>query len=846
MHQTLTIDPHERFLQELRDSGGSMIRVASILGLLAFIGFGFVDPLLVQGEELRLALIVRAATSVFYLALIGVTLVRRWATAYARPLSLAAAFVTGGSLVALVYLTGGGVSDYHGAIVITMFGYCTLPVPWRKLDAPILYAVFLALYLVVHLGSGRIGQTGAFVTQTAVLVTSAVVAAVLQRILFNGRYRGFVHREELAAANARLTQLDEAKSRFFANLSHELRTPLTLMLAPVQALLESTRHPLDDAQREKLVLAQRNALRLLRLVDDLLALTRAESAAMSLSVAPLDLGQMVHRLVTDIDELAARKRLVIDTQLETVPLIEADQHLVERVLLNIVGNAAKFVKEGGRITLVVRPRSGGVELAVQDDGIGIAARDLPRIFDRFYQADSGSTRKTGGTGIGLSLVKEIMELHGGTVSAESMLGQGTTLRCWFPPSLPPEKARTATRVDPAGAALGSGGLPEWHEAIRRDKSYRLQGIDDATERRVAPRPQPRGKAPTVLVAEDNHDMIRFLVALLAYDFNVVTAQNGRDALRLALERRPDLIISDMMMPEMDGLQLVAEVRASPLTRHVPFIFLTARGADDDRVAGRQGGADIYLTKPFKSEELLAAVDALLARQTDMQRAITNREDEVVVFMASGVAEQLAPTIGTLEAARGLVAASAPHVWDEVAGGFDASLSLLSQLARGFDELARAGTRPVTEPADVAETTRLVVADVQRRIGDVTDRVVVTELAASERVLLTQPELAQILRPLLERAILVTPRGQTVTVGNAAAANGSVLVRIEDEGPTLAPDQAERIFFPFFGDTRHDPDGLGLARSRRLVLARGGSLVVEGRDGTGTRIVLRLPVAGDAQ
>ncbi|MFO0750582.1 MAG: ATP-binding protein [Myxococcota bacterium] len=612
---------------------------------------------------------------------------------------------TGGSLVVLIYLITCA-QRLHGALVVTMSAGRNAAGA-RQVDAPALFVVFSAWPAAVPAADAP--AAGRLLLATA-LHHLAVVAGVLQRILFAGRFRDFLHRAELAAANARLTQLDEAKSRFFANLSHELRTPLTLMLAPVQALLESTRQPLTDQQREKLVLAQRNALRLLGLVDDLLALTRAESAAMQLTVAPLDLGQMVRALVADIEELAARKRLVLDTRVEPAPLVEADHHLVERVLLNVVGNAAKFVKEGGHITLSVREVGDGVELSVADDGIGIEARDLPRIFDRFYQADSGSTRRTGGTGIGLSLVKEIIDLHGGKVWAESQPGVGTTVHCWFPKALSAEKAKGVTRV----AAVVGAGLPEWHEAIRRDKAYRLQGIDDATERRVAPRPQPRGQVPTVLVAEDNHDMIRFLVALLAYDFNVITAQNGRDALRLSLERRPDLIISDVMMPEMDGIQLVTELRASPLTRHVPFIFLTARGMDDDRLAGRQGGADIYLTKPFKSEELLAAVDTLLARQASMQSVMSSREDEVVVFMASGVSEQLEPTLAALAAVRETLAREPGQLWDAVAGGFDASLARLGNMGRGLDELARAGVAPVVLPANPESSIRAVVADVRAR------------------------------------------------------------------------------------------------------------------------------------
>ncbi|MCC6622316.1 MAG: response regulator [Deltaproteobacteria bacterium] len=833
------------FLGEVARSGPTMLRVASLLGFLSFFGMAFVDPLLVDGPDLERALALRIATCALLAIIFALTFLREWTRRNTRWLSHLTCIITGLTVIGLTLFTGGGHSDYHGALFVTLFGYAILPLPWRRFDAPVLFSLLLVAHVVLIVAFERTGSLGAFFTQIALITIATVISIVLQQILARGRLREFVHRGELARANERLTALDEAKSRFFANLSHELRTPLTLTLAPLEALSESTRTPLTDGQREKVLLAHRNALRLLRLVDDLLALTRAEAAALRLDVALLDLGLLVRGLAGDIAELAARKRISVDTEIEPGPTIEGDAHLVERVLLNLVGNAAKFVAEGGHITMRVRASrdaqgAEGVELAVADDGIGISDKDLPRIFDRFYQADSGSTRRTGGTGIGLALVREIVELHGGHVTAESRPSVGTTIRCWFPLRLPPERAALATRAATTapGAAAPALGLPEWHEAIRRDRRYRLQGIDDATERRVAPRPKPHGPAPTLLVVEDNHDMIRFLVALLAYDFNVVTAQNGRDGLRLANERRPDLIISDIMMPEMDGIEMVRELRASPTTRHVPFIFLTARGEVGDRLAGRQGGADIYLTKPFRSEELLAAVDSLLARQTSLMSEMASREDELLVFMASGLAERLAPALESVASAREVVGR---HGAGLAASRFELALDRMTGLAHTLEQLARAGATPVARPADIDAVVKNLVDTAAREEPLDGGRALTADLQARCRVALEDHEARAVIEPLVARALRVTPCGQACAITSAASPT-DVTIRVEDGGPTLTAPHMERLFFPFYQPGREDPDGLALARARRVVVARGGRVTVEGRGTIGTTVIVRLPRA----
>jgi signal transduction histidine kinase len=845
VQQALTRAETHLLRDELVQQGPALLRLASALAALSLAVFALVDPAVARGSDLFAAQVVRIVACAVLLLVFGATFVGSWAVRWARAGMFGVALVTGYAVVAVTYATGGGLSDYHEALHVAMYGFAMLPIPWGRFDLPIVFGSYIVAYNLTQVLGDRTGGLGLLATHNGVLAATATIASVLQVVLHRQRLRDFLSRRALATANDRLKSLDAAKSRFFSNISHELRTPLTLIVAPLEALLESTREPLSGGQRERLRLAQRNALRLLRLVDDLLSLSKAEAASLKVHVSRLDLGATVRSFARDVGELAARKNIEVTVEVPDAPaVVEADPTLIERILLNVFGNAAKFVAIGGRITLRVLTRDDGVEIAVADNGVGISASNLPHIFDRFYQADNGSTRATGGTGIGLSLVKEISELHGGHVRAESTPGVGTTIACWFPATLPPQCEVNAIRTTEAGA--DPQGLPEWHQAIRTAKSYRLQGIDDATERRVAPRPKHRGNAPTILVVEDNPDMIRFLVALMAYEYNVLSAQNGRDGLKMALERRPDLIISDVMMPEMDGFEMVRRLREHPSGAQIPLIFLTARGSSEDRIAGRAGGADTYLPKPFRSEELLAAVDSLLARQATLRDSAFSREDEAVVFMASGLVEQLGRVTANLRRLQGLVASPA-NLTDDALSELAVALGDLTLVTGSLKDLSEAGVSPVRVPITLGDALRKVAQTVTRDAPG--SDAVLLDLDAPMHVPLTEAELQSILAPLLLRALAVTPRGRNVHLqaqrrrlghGQGSEALGASII-LRDEGPALSPDQIERFFFPFGGSESEDVDGLATARARRIVLARGGSIAVELAGDLGTRVTIHLPV-----
>ncbi len=452
--------------------------------------------------------------------------------------------------------------------------------------------------------------------------------------LFDDGYRGFVdlvaaqiaasvanaqaYEEERKRAEA-LAELDRAKTTFFSNVSHEFRTPLTLMLGPLADMLDSA----DGESRELLALVNRNGQRLLKLVNTLLEFSRIEAGRVQAVYEPVDLAAYTAELAS-VFRAAVEKaglRLVI----ETPPLPEpvyVDRDLWEKVVLNLVSNAFKYTLEG-EIQVSLRTVEGAAVLAVRDTGTGIPAAELPNLFNRFHRVQETRGRSHEGTGIGLALVLELVKLHGGTVQAESVYGEGSTFTVAVPfgsSHLPADRV-SAPRALPSPAF---GASPFLEEALRwlPDAEGEALPIPEAPAHPADP-DHPRAR---ILLADDNADMRDYLRRLLAADYQVLPVADGEHALRLAAEQKPDLVISDVMMPILDGFGLLVALRADARTASIPVIILSARAGEEARVEGLQAGADDYLTKPFSARELLARVGGTLALAKARREAMRREEE----------------------------------------------------------------------------------------------------------------------------------------------------------------------------------------------------------------------------
>ncbi len=429
-----------------------------------------------------------------------------------------------------------------------------------------------------------------------------------------------------------LAEIDRAKTAFFSNVSHEFRTPLTLMLGPLEDVLAD--EP-DAHVRTQVELAHRNGLRLLRLVNSLLDFSRIEAGRVQASFAPTDLAAFSSEIASSFR--SAMERAGLKLKVETKPLpaeVYLDPEMWEKVLLNLLSNAFKFTHEGG-VTVRVQPSADPrfAEVKVADTGIGVAAEDLPRLFERFHRIEGAQGRNFEGSGIGLALVQELIKLHGGTIAAESEPGRGTTFTLHLPYGaghLAPDQVRNVAPPQPTAYAQSMV-----DEALRwLPEGEVLPEMGVGAEGALAAPTAPTVGTARVLLADDNADMREYVRRLLeAQGYQVEAVTDGQEALDSARRRTPDLVLSDVMMPHLDGFGLLSAIRHEPTLAGVPVVLLSARAGEEAKVEGLQAGADDYLVKPFAARELLArvAVNIQMARlRRDAARAVMRSEQRALM------------------------------------------------------------------------------------------------------------------------------------------------------------------------------------------------------------------------
>ncbi|HKV09360.1 MAG TPA: two-component regulator propeller domain-containing protein [Thermoanaerobaculia bacterium] len=464
----------------------------------------------------------------------------------------------------------------------------------------------------------RFFETGWFRVLAALASFAALTGLVAGVVrLREARLRsreGQLHRlvEERTATIAlqaeRLRELDQVKNQFFANVSHELRTPLALTLGPLEDALEGRFGPVGGEVAGQLEVAARNARRLLGLVDQLLDVARLDAGGLRLRMRPMDLSSFVRQRVEAFLPLAERRsiELSLEAPRERVE-VWLDRIQFEKVLDNLLGNALKFTPRGGRVQVVVSPYPGRVEVRVRDNGPGIPAGQLDRIFERFYQAEGTSRRRWPGAGIGLSLAKELVELHRGSIAVESVEGKGS---CFTVTLL-----RGRNHVTPE---MEEGG-PEDDQRYSGERAVLV--LDDTLDLPPAENPAAGDDRTTVLVVDDNAEMRAYVRRHLEPDYRVVEAADGLQGLAEARRLTPDLVVSDVMMPGLDGSALFRALREDPELDFIPVVLLTAKASTESRIQGLRDGVDDYLVKPFDSRELKARVDNLIASRRRLKERL---------------------------------------------------------------------------------------------------------------------------------------------------------------------------------------------------------------------------------
>ena len=518
---------------------------------------------------------------------------------------------------------------------------------------------------------------------------------------------------ELREANRKLAELDAAKTDFFANISHEFRTPLTLMLGLLE---EELAEPASLAQprRDRLRAAHRNSLRLLRLVNSLLDFARIEAGRAQVHFQATDLASLTAELVSHFESAVARSRLTLTIDCPTLPeRIYVDREMWEKIVLNLLSNALKHTFEGG-ISVRLTWLGESVRLTVQDTGVGIAPEELPRLFERFYRIKGAASRTHEGTGIGLSLVRELVRLHGGEIRVESTVGEGSRFHVTVRSGtghLPAERIE----ADSATASIGLSTSAQVQEALRWVAELPARDGPSAGSPAAPRRDAAAGIGPDapvrarILWAEDNADMREYVARLLGSEFDVVPASDGQMALERALADPPDLVLSDVMMPRLDGFGLLRAIRADVRTQQIPVILLSARAGEESAVGGLDAGADDYLMKPFTARELLARVRAsvqLSRHRRDFEKELERRIHERTAQLAASI-QSLSTEIARREVSEMKLEAQLRH------------LSLLDHI-----------TRAVAERQDLQSIIRVVVRSVEQNLPTDICRVVLKDEQSS--------------------------------------------------------------------------------------------------------------------
>ncbi|PPS44290.1 GAF domain-containing protein [Chroococcidiopsis sp. TS-821] len=445
----------------------------------------------------------------------------------------------------------------------------------------------------------------------------------------------------------RLLELDRQKTHFFQNISHEFRTPLTLMLAP----LESAVNQKQDLPHEQAAIALRNSRRLLRLVNQLLDLQRLDAGRMQPSFRPCDLLEFVSQIVESFRPYCEKKELELITEFNPCPLVYLDTEKFDKVVYNLLSNAMKFTPPGGKITIRVETAGDHCLIQVEDTGIGIAKEQIPHLFKRFHQAEAAVNRSYEGSGLGLALAKELIELHAGQISVESVYEKGSKFTVWLPIGkghLPLDQileVPTQVQLRSAAVELADLEIVAAESTVKNDPRLKEERTPFLPHTLVPRRQQPA----SILVVDDNLDLRTYVATILTQQggYQVYTARNGIEGLHLAYSVLPDLIITDLMMPHLSGLEMIWQIRNDEKLKGIPIVLLTAKTDEETRITGTESGADAYLAKPFNDRELLAEARNLLALKENERRVV-----ELNTYLTESVLKRFLPPEMVKKAATG--------------------------------------------------------------------------------------------------------------------------------------------------------------------------------------------------
>jgi len=638
---TVSKELHDAFEQELVKKAERDTRISTVIASVLFMAFGLLDVYMYP-SYLRELFIIRGGVVLISAVVLTLSLALP-DDRYARRLGMAEYLTCTLAIVLMVHITDGYLSPYYAGINLVLIVFLAI-LPLDPMRAGIVCVVTYGAYIIPIALVGNISEVAILLNNNFFFLSTIVLVVLSSHFATRLRFREFAGRYNLARANEELKNLDKLKSEFFANVSHEVRTPLTSILAPLQAFYSGDLGRLTAEQEQIVSQMYRNSLKLLDMINQMLDFSRFEAGKVQLRLTCLDVNEFVEDTVSLFEEVAEQKGVKLRTTTSSeVPEAYLDSDKLERVLTNLLRNAIKFTTHGSiMVRTGLTQAAAMIFVEVEDTGIGIPEDHLPHIMDRFRQVDSSSTRRYEGTGIGLTIVKEAVDLMQGRVTVDSTEGEGSTFRVELPTNLEeraPDAFRERRRRERRKSRKPGSSNRDRRRRTRRTDDFVRVAADElalmekdmlasgARESEADARSEPAGPAEDrVLLVEDNNDLRSYVGRMLAgMGHEVTTAVDGVDGWQRVQSDNPDVIVSDLMMPNRDGYELLKLVKNTEGTRHIPFIMITAKHELESKIEGLDLGADDYLPKPINIRELDARVRNL-RNMKRFQQAVAREQE----------------------------------------------------------------------------------------------------------------------------------------------------------------------------------------------------------------------------
>ncbi len=759
----------------------------------------------------------------------------------------------------MIFLTDGYNSTYYAGLNLAIIAIGIL-LPTSVIEAIVFSSTTIFLYILAcyyhpdSIDFNTLYNNLYFLTLTSIIGITSVFFNVRRR------FTEFRLSFELDNRNKELTEIDQQKSLFFANVSHELRTPLTLILSPIQDLL--LKPTVSNEIKNTLSIVANNAVRLLKLVNDLLDIVRLEEGKTPLYKTPAELNKTVGGLADSVSHLAHSKNIKLIKHLSEKSLVvTADQQALEKIFLNLLINAIKFTNANGCITVSSYLDSANAQAVVEikDTGMGISATELPHIFERFRQANGASTRAHQGTGLGLAIVKELTEALGGQIKAMSSPGNGTTMRISFPLCQDP----TLTTVDALLPPLSNNYLADPLAGAHKTTELNELAPNNSINQFV----QDDTDKPLLLLIDDEPDMQRYLISILQDDYRLLYASNGKQGLDLFSNHHPDLVLLDLMLPEIDGLEVCRIIKQ--YKKHTKVILLTARADETTKIEALKRGADDFLTKPFSSLEINTRLNNLFHTsqlQRDLQqqnmelqktlKALKHAQSQLIQSekmnalgnLAAGLLHEINnPLNYTLTALQ--VAMNAPLILQD-----QELLEICEDMQEGMLRISTIVTdlRAFAYPSDMSMHTPFLFSAILEKALRFTT-IEINELVIDQRgckdiwVTGSETHITQVLINLISNAGNAISKAQREIPGtiiiDCRTEKKRLYIRVKDNGIGIEKEIISQIFDPFFTTQEvGDGMGLGLSISNTIVTNHGGKFVVDSKPNEGTTITFDLGLA----